>query len=206
MRKLRWVALSIALALVLPVLAACDSGTPATPVPTTIPTEISSVAVQTATALPATTSEAATAVATAAGGTLSPQDTAYLNKVSDLATKLQNSQEIADATKATGDAASQALIGGNVDTNALTDKLNKAVTFVNGIADQATVLNPPADLQSVQDQLVKSVNSYQSTLTSAQSAIANQNWTDAGTAIAGIAQAATDLANLTADLAARSGR
>jgi len=202
MNKVRLALLSALLAV--PVLFGCDTGTPATAIATVIPTDVSGAAMATATALPADISGAATAVAptvnaaataatTAVNGAVTGADAAYLNQVNDLAMQMQNSPELADALKAVTNAGTTGATGGTVDTTALTDSLNKAATFMNGIATKAAALQPPADLQSVQTNLMQAVTNWQSGITAAQSAAGSQNWTDVATAATQMGQGATAL-------------
>jgi hypothetical protein len=67
---------------------------------------------------------------------------------------------------------------------------------MNGIAAKATALQPPADLQSVQGNLMKSVTDWQNGLQAAQAAAGTQNWTDAANAAAQMTQGMTDLTGL----------
>ena len=230
MKQTRWAALGLGLLLV-PLLIGCDSGT----VPTAIPADAVNGASLTATALaPAandaangisltatalapTVSSAATAVTTAASGaataattalsgSMSAADQAYLTQVNDLATKMQNSAELSSAVQALSAAAATGATGGTVDATALNDKLQKANTFLTGIAQQASALQPPADLKSVQDELMAPITDWQKALTTAQTAVGASNWNDAATAAAQMTQAVTGLGTLITDLAARGVR
>lgn len=160
-------------------------------------------ALATASALAPTVSSAATAVTTAVSGSLSTTDAAYLTKVNGLATQMANSPELSGVVQALTGAAASAATGGTVDTAGLTDKVSKATTFMNGIATQANALQPTANMQSVQTELMKAVNDWTAALPAAQTAVGAQNWTDAAKVAAQMAQGASDLATLTADLAAR---
>jgi hypothetical protein len=212
MNKVRLALLSALL--VVPVLFGCDAGTPATAIATVVPTDVGGAAAAPATALPTdisgaatavapTVNAAATAVTTAVNGALSGADAAYLQQVNDLATQMQNSPELSGALTAMGDSATKGAAGQTVDTAALTDSLNKATTFLQGIAAKANALQPPADLQSVQTELMKSVTGWQNGLTAAQSAAGAQNWTDAANAVVQMTQGMTDLRGLLSDLTAR---
>ena len=187
MNKIRLGLLSALLAV--PVLFGCDTSTPATAISTVIPTDIGGAAMATASALPAdisgaatavapTVNAAATAVTTAVNGAVTGADAAYLNQVNDLAKQMQNSPELTGAIKAMTDAATTGAAGGTVDTAALTDSLNKAATFMNGIAGKATALTPSATTESVQAGLMQAVTDWQNGLKAAQSAAGAQNWTD----------------------------
>jgi len=160
----------------------------------------------TATALAPTVSGAATAATTALSGSMSAEDQAYLQKVRDLATKLQNAPEMSGALQALTTAATQGATGGTVDTAALTSQLQKASTVVNDAATQAAALQPPADMQSVQTNLMKAITDWQGALTSAQTAVQGSNWTDGTAAAAQMTQAVTEVGALLADLAARGVR
>jgi len=223
MNKVRLALLSALLAV--PVLFGCDTGTPATAIATVIPTDVSGAAMATATALPAdisgaatavaptmnaaatavapTVNAAATAVTTAVNGAASGADAAYLQQVNDLATQMQNSPELSGALTAMGDAATKGAAGQTVDTAALTDSLNKATTFLQGIATKAAALQPSANMQSVQAELMKAVTDWQNGLKAAQSAAGAQNWTDAANSAVQMTQGMTDLTGLISDLTAR---
>jgi hypothetical protein len=223
MNKVRLALLSVLLAV--PVLFGCDTGTPATAIATVIPTDIGGAAAATATALPAdisgaatavaptvnaaatavapTVNAAATAVTTAVNGAASGADAAYLQQVNDLATQMQNSPELSGAITAMTDAATKGAAGQTVDTAALTDSLNKAATFMNGIAGKAAALQPSANMQSVQAELMQATTDWQNGLKAAQSAAGAQNWTDAANAAVQMTQGMTDLTGLISDLTAR---
>ncbi len=212
MNKVRLALLSALLAV--PVLFGCDTGTPATAIATVIPTDVGGAVAATATALPAdisgaatavapTVNAAATAVTTAVNGAVTGEDAAYLQQVNDLATQMQNAPELSGALTAMGDAATKGAAGQTVDTTALTDSLNKAATFLQGIATKAAALQPPANFQSVQAELMQSVTDWQNGLKAAQSAAGAQNWTDAANAAVQMTQGMTDLRSLLSDLSAR---
>ncbi|HET7082059.1 MAG TPA: hypothetical protein VFM49_31905 [Chloroflexia bacterium] len=212
MNKVRLALLGALLAL--PVLAGCDTGAPATAIATVIPTDVGGAAAATATALPAdisgaatavapTVNAAATAVTTAVNGAVTGADAAYLQQVNDLATQMQNSPELSGALTAMTDAATKGAAGQTVDTAALNDSLNKAATFLQGIATKAAALQPPANLQSVQAELMQTTTDWQNGIQAAQSAAGAQNWTDAANAVVQMTQGMTDLRGLLSDLSAR---
>ncbi|HMA35864.1 MAG TPA: hypothetical protein VKY74_15470 [Chloroflexia bacterium] len=201
MNKLYGIMLS--LLVLVPVAIGCDSGAVGTAVTTNVPTTVAGAGQATMTALPTNISGAATAATTAVNGALTPQDTAYLTKVQALATQLIGSPELADALKATGDAATAGATGGTVDTQGLTDKLTKASTFVDGIAKQAAALQPTPNTKAVQDELMKPVTDWQGALSAAQKAVGAQNWAAASAALAQMTQGVSDAATLAGDLAAR---
>ena len=212
MNKVRLALLSALLAV--PVLVGCDTGTPATAISTAIPTDIGGAAAATATALPAdisgaatavapTVNAAATAVTTAVNGAAGGADAAYLQQVNDLATQMQNSPELSGALTAMSDAATKGAAGQTVDTTALNDSLNKAATFMNGIATKASALQPSANMQSVQAELMQATTDWQNGLKAAQSAAGAQNWADAANAAVQMTQGMTDLRGLLSDLSSR---
>ena len=90
-----------------------------------------------------------------------------------------------------------------MDTAALTASLNKAATFMNGIAGKAAALQPSANTQSVQAELMQATTDWQNGLKAAQSAAGAQNWTDAANAAVQMTQGMTDLTGLISDLTAR---
>ncbi len=207
-----WAILS--LLVLIPLTLGCSTTDAGTALPTVVPTSVMGGAEATATALPtnvsgaataATTavSGAATAVTTAVSGSLSAEDRAYLQKVYTIATATANAPELSNVVQSLNTAASTGASGGTVDTAAVNDALSKAATFLNGQLTQAQALTPPADMQSVQTQLIKGLTDWQSAVLSAQTAVGAQNWADATTAATQMAQGASDMAGLLADLAAR---
>ncbi|MDQ2805341.1 MAG: hypothetical protein M3Z04_00245 [Chloroflexota bacterium] len=221
MLKLRSLAVSLLLAL--PLLAGCDSGTPPTTIPTALPT---STVAPTATALPPTVSNtatslplnsaataattaltgAATAVTAVLSSTLSADDQAYLQQVSTIATGVVNAPEMSAAVTELATAAGNGVLGGNVDTAALTTKLSKAGTILDNAATQAGALHPSANMQSIQNELVKAISDWQGSLKTAQTAVSSQNWTDAAAAIGQLGSAGSEMSTLLTDLAARAGK
>jgi hypothetical protein len=206
MRRLR--SLIPGILLLLPQLAACGPETATTPSPTVVQgaadatvTVLPTVASGVATAVSTAVTGAATAISTNIPADLSQEETDYLNEVNGIATRLQNSTEIEAAATALAEAVARVATGSTVDAQALTDSLNQAAAFVDGIEREANALEPPERLQSIQDQLEKTVNSYDDAVQSSIVAVASANWTDAAVAVEAMTRAATELTTLDEDLA-----
>ena len=201
MSKLRWALLSCLL--VVPLLIGCDTGTAA---PTAVVGPADATAATTAVTGAATAAMtvgagAATAATTAVTGALSPEDTAYLTKANGLVTQVLNSQDIANAATAMAGAAQTAATGGAVDTAGLNDKLTKAGTFLDGISQQASALQPSPNMKAAQDELMKGLTDWQSAIKAAQTAVGSNNMTDLATAAAQVANAAAGMVGIQADFA-----
>ena len=227
MLKLRPLAVSLLLAL--PLLASCDSGTPPTAIATTIPTaiptsaptatvpptattrlpDVNSIAPAAATALmdaATAVTGAATAVTGVLSSTLSAADQAYLQQVSDIAGGVVSAPEMSAAATELATAAGNGTFGGNVDTAALTDKLGKAGAILDSAAGKAGALQPSANMQSIQNELVKAISDWQGALKTAQTAVSSQDWTAAAGAIGQLGSAGGEMSTLLADLAARAAK
>ncbi len=225
MLKLR--AFAVSLLCTLPLLAACDSGTPPTAIPTAMPTliptsiptvtvpptattllpDINSIAPVAATALmdaATAVTGAATAVTGVLSSTLSAEDQAYLQQVSDITTEVVSAPEMSAAATELATAAANGTFGGTVDTAALTAKLGKAAMILDSAATKAGALHPSANMQSIQNELVKAISDWQGSLKTAQTAAGSQDWTAAAGAIGQLGTAAGEMSTLLADLAARA--
>lgn len=207
----------VGLLLVVPLTFACDSGATGTAVATVVPTSVGGAIEATATALPGAISSgatevatnvsgAATAATTAVTGSLTDADRAYLTQVNALAMQMSNSAELKDALNATATAAATGATGGTVDTAGLTDKLNKAGTFINDMAGKAAALQPTPNLQAVQDSLMKATTDWQAGITAATGAVGSQNWAAVGQAATQMGQGASELVGVLADMALRGIR
>jgi trimeric autotransporter adhesin len=210
MSKFRWALLSCLL--VVPLLIGCDTGaaaptavvnpadaTAATTAVTGAATEGATAVMGAATAATTAMTGAATAATTAVNGALTAEDTAYLTKANALVTQVLNSPDIAAAATAMAGAAQTAATGGAVDTAGLNDKLTKAGTFLDGISQQASALQPSPNMKSAQDELMKGLTDWQSAIKAAQTAVGSNNMTDLATAAAQVANAAAGMVGVQAD-------
>ena len=107
---------------------------------------------------------------------LVPAETAYLNQVQVLVNRMSGCPALGDAASAFGDDLEKLNNTGQLDGKSSEAARLAATRFMNTVAQDAQALQPPARLQSVQVELLRVVQLYQSGLNDWQTAIAAQNW------------------------------
>lgn len=118
---------------------------------------------------------------------------AYVLQASTIVSSVVTAPEIGDAVTAAGDAGTTALMGGNVDANALAGKLETAAGVISRAGEQFAALSPPAAYKGAHEQLLGVFTKYDASFNQAEAAVKNSDWLALATAAGDIAAATDEL-------------
>jgi hypothetical protein len=118
---------------------------------------------------------------------------AYVLQASTIVSTVVTAPEISNAVTAAGDAGTTALMGGNVDANALAGKLETAAGVISTAGEQIATLHPPAAYKRAHDQLLGVFSKYDASFNQAETAVKNSDWLALATAAGDIAAATDEL-------------